>query len=268
MAVGDRRRVWRAVVVVALLALLVVPGARAQGLPEIREFATAHFSVEQGTQTPFLEQQLGGEGEVVMPDQVRVTLNTPGQTVDVIQIGTNRYERFSFMANPEQWYVREVGESLIDTDVRLFNRAAAIDGVRSLTLLGEETVGGVPTEHYRGEFDTAALAKLGLGQGLARSPALRAATGATVQSVRAARATFELWIARDTRYIVQQRRATSWSIQMALAAPTAPGSPPGAPGGGQSLALTINEETLLRFIDFDRPVTIIPPSDPLPFPSR
>lgn len=142
------------------------------------------------------------------------------------------------------------------------------------------------------------------GSGLGAGPA-----PLTLLAPQVERATLDVWIARDTRYVVQEALSLEFgagSVPLpgdgGAAPPSAgvvvqppagaggltltppPGAPPPAvqglagpvalpppgaqPGGGvAAFALPLKQTVLLRFSNFDQPVSITPPADPQPFPA-
>jgi len=269
------------------LALWERAGVRAAAaeLPDIRPFQTANFTFESRMGTMGFEFTFAGDGALVLPDATRVKLEFFGEEIEVIRIGDRSYLRSGLFGDAEQWYLappEAAGEGIDDAfDANPLNALRLAGSLENLAPQPDAIIEGVPAEHYRADLDPQVLDQL-----LSRSLKARTGTdGSTtlLEGMPISRATLEVWIAKTTRYLLQQRVVIELTIDPEAAGTDASGQVPTGtwplPGAGRRAtptptpapvraprSLKMTQQITYRFSDHDAPITIAPPAGAVPMP--
>jgi len=172
-----------------------------------------------------MDMTMPGEGAVVLPDAMRMTLRGAGQGIEVIRIGTTRYQKSALFGDPNQWYVDEV-ETLGAENADPLALLRDLGALTGLTALPDEPVDGAPAEHYRAGIDPALFDRVGT-RAIERSPMLTQ-LGLRPVNIKYQNTSLDLWVAKDTRYVVQQKLSLTVSFALEATAGGLPlgGSPP------------------------------------------
>lgn len=126
----------------------ITPTDEVTGLPLITDFASARFDLLLQAQVAGVPETVYGSGALILPDRVyaRVTTASDNATVEVMRVGTDLY------INRGGGWERLSGDFPLELltsmpgNAQLQQLEARANGI---LYLGNETIRGVPTEHYQ-----------------------------------------------------------------------------------------------------------------------
>ena len=127
------------------------------------------------------------EGDMQLPDKMRLTAVAGGQTIQIIVVGASSYTQIPGGGNS---YIEGPFDSSLLTTT---DTTAVGDFAQSATVVGDETVDGASTTHVKFSYDADKAAQA----------ALQAMGTPTTATSNLGMADAEMWIEKGTNYIRQ-----------------------------------------------------------------
>jgi len=136
------------------------------------------------------------EGDMQLPDKMRLTAVAGGQTIQIIVVGGSSYTQIP--GGGDSYIEGPFDSSLLTTST---GSTAIGDYAQSATVVGDETVDGASTTHVKFSYDADKAAQAALA-------ALGTPTAATTATSTLGMADAEMWIEKGTNY-TRQFKVTS-----------------------------------------------------------